>query len=132
MNRTLLNDILKKVLYSCDSISSNVNIILADQEMPIDVRLFHNPIKDYGDVCLQSVDSSERIANLINTFGSVSDMEECYNIILNGIKETPFLALSYAKENTENSNITCDKIKALQYVNLSRQIQKIKTQENRA
>ena len=127
-----MNDILKKVLYSCDSISSNVNIILADQEMPIDVRLFHNPIKDYGDVCLQSVDSSERIANLINTFGSVSDMEECYNIILNGIKETPFLALSYAKENTENSNITCDKIKALQYVNLSRQIQKIKTQENRA
>ncbi len=131
MNRTLLNDILKKVLYSCDSISSNVNIILADQEMPIDVRLFQNPIKDYGDIRLQSVDSSERIANLINTFGSVSDMEECYKIILNGIKETPFLALSYAKENTENPNITCDKIKALQYVNLSRQIQKIKTQENR-
>lgn len=134
MNRELLNNILKGALYSCDTMSQNVNILLTDQELPIDVQCYQNPILDYGDISLQSIDSSERIANLINSFGSVTDIEECYRIILNGIKEEQLFKIVFAKESTNNisNNLTdnYDKTKSRQYINLSRQIQTIKIQEN--
>ena len=129
MNRELLNKILTEALYAGDSISSNVNILFVDQEMPIDVRLFQNPITDYGDVRLQSIDSSERIANLIDSFGSVLDIEERYRFILNGIQNTTLFAITCASASTENLHDPYEEINAQPYVALSRQIRKI-MQEN--
>ncbi len=94
-SKALLNEIIIKALRSGDILSDNVGICLVEQELPIDVRRFQNPVTDEGDIRMQSIDSSERIADLINSFGTVSDIEECYMVILEGIQEA-FYARSMA------------------------------------
>lgn len=147
MNKAILNEIILKALRSEDILSDNVDICLAQQELPIDVRRFQNPITDDGDIRMQSVDSSERIADLINSFGTVSDIEECYMVILDGIQEAFYAGSMAARsalcaanaddsimeaENSvddivETENLA-DKGQTEWYVALSREIQRMSMQ----
>lgn len=119
MNRALLNEIILKALYSGSVLSNNTVICMVEQEIQIDVRRYQNPITDNGDIRMQSIDSSERIADLINSFGMISDIEERYMMVLEGIQE-PLLA-NFAMSS---SNL----IDKEWYINLSKKIQKINNQ----
>lgn len=112
--------------------SGNVDICPVEQEMPIDIRRFQNPITDVGDIRTQSIDASERIADLINSFGTVSDIEECYMIILSGIQQVPFavnLCMNEIADNIMVEENAADESAMDWYVALSREIQKMNTQQ---
>lgn len=132
MNKTTLNEIVIKALRSGDILSGNVDICPVEQEMPIDVRRFQNPITDDGDVRTQSIDASERIAALINSFGTVSDIEECYMIILSGMQQVPFVRNLCLEEITDDimaEENAADGSAADWYVALSREVQKMNAQQ---
>ncbi|MFG6333996.1 MAG: hypothetical protein K1W20_00730 [Lachnospiraceae bacterium] len=127
--------------------SDNVDICLVEQELPIDVRRFQNPVTDEGDIRMQSIDSSERIADLINSFGTVSDIEECYMVILDGIQEAFYarsmagrsaLCVANADDSIMEAENSVDNIMEMEnladaeqakwYVALSREIQRMSMQ----
>lgn len=132
MNKTILNEIIIKALRAGDVLSGNVDICPVEQEMPIDIRRFQNPITDDGDVRTQSIDASERIADLINSFGAVSDIEECYMIILSGIQQVSFASNFCLEEIADDIMVeenAADGSAADWYVALSREVQKMNAQQ---
>lgn len=132
MNKTILNEIIIRALRAGEILSGDVDICPVEQEMPIDVRRFQNPITDDGDVRTQSIDASERIADLINSFGTVSDIEECYMIILLGIQQASFAANLYWGGNVDDimaEENLADESAVDWYISLSRKIQKMNTQQ---
>lgn len=131
MNKTLLNEIIAEALRSSGILSKNIDICPIEQELSIDVRRFQNPITDHGDIRTQSIDASERIADFINSFGTISDFEERYMIVLEGIQEMLPVGRMYASGNPVSvmaAANSADTELSEWYVDLSRKIQKMNIQ----
>lgn len=130
MNKTLISEIIAEALRSGGILPKNVDVCPTEQEVPIDVRRFQNPITDHGDIRTQSIDASERIAGFINSFGTISDFEERYMIVLEGIQEMLPAGRMYAsgKPASVMAVNSADTELSEWYVDLSRKIQKMNMQ----
>lgn len=131
MNKSLFNEIIAEALRSGGILSKNADICPVEQETQIDVRRFQNPITDNGDIRTQSIDASERIADFINSFGTVSDLEECYMIVLEGIQG--IRSVNRIRTNGGPVSVMAAANSAVTelsewYVDLSRKIQKMNIQ----
>lgn len=128
MNKTLFNEIIAEALRSGGILSKNADICPVEQETQIDVRRFQNPITDNGDIRTQSIDASERIADFINSFGTVSDLEECYMIVLEGIRSVNRIRTNGGPVSVMAAANSAVTELSEWYVDLSRKIQKMNIQ----
>lgn len=123
MNKTMLNKILSGALSSCSALDSDVTICMTSREELIDVKRYQNPVTDDGNISEQSIYASERIAKLINNFGKYSEIEECYQEVLSGIRES---AMSKAKSDSVSAFNSANVATAQWYLQLSSKVKAAK------